>query len=253
MRTTWKIGTVLVIFIIASSLVYYAWAEWPNTLDSHVPVDKQGVFGDSYGALNTLFTGLALTAVALSFVLQIIESSARSKREHIDQFESRLFFLLKQCSEHRQTLDVRNANTGAELDRGKDCFRRLLSLLSRASTLSANKTPDPLTRDTNAYQAIYLKFQDDLGTHFRLLYHTMRFLDRANGVENKIEYSDMIRAGLSDSEVRLLAFNGLSEPGAKFKPLIEKYHLLKHSGTEFRQSYAHIVAKYDKSAFEDPK
>ena len=54
-----------------------------------------------------------------------------------------------------------------------------------------------------------------------------KFVDNSS-IENKRLYTNLIRAQLSSFELALLFYNSLSDMGReKFKPLIEKYSLLK--------------------------
>ena len=46
--------------------------------------------------------------------------------------------------------------------------------------------------------------------------------------EHSIQLMKMLRAQLSDSELALLRYNGMTRQGAKFVPLINKFNLLKH-------------------------
>jgi hypothetical protein len=50
----------------------------------------------------------------------------------------------------------------------------------------------------------------------------------------------ILRAQLSNYEILVLAYNGLSWPGKNFKPLIEKYELLKNLNFENTLSRVYI-------------
>jgi len=56
------------------------------------------------------------------------------------------------------------------------------------------------------------------------------FIDKAPyNYKDRVVYANIARAQLSDVELALLFYNGTTGEGAKgFKPLIEKYGLLKH-------------------------
>jgi hypothetical protein len=73
-------------------------------------------------------------------------------------------------------------------------------------------------------------FASMLGPYFRVLYHTFKMVDSADlPNKDKVIYANLIRAQLSGPEISLLYYNALSDQGRQnFKPLIEKYGVLKH-------------------------
>ena len=80
------------------------------------------------------------------------------------------------------------------------------------------------------WEKVYASFRTDLAHYFRNLYHIVKFVDSqiALSQEKKQQYVSMLRAQLSAGELALLFQNGISARGVKFKPLIEKYSLLKN-------------------------
>lgn len=90
-------------------------------------------------------------------------------------------------------------------------------------------------------QEIYLHYfqiyHATLGHYFRNLYHIVVYIDKSKlSKSDKIEYLKILRAQLSNYEILLLAYNGMSVYGKKFKPLIEKYKLLKNLNFEKKLS-----------------
>lgn len=91
------------------------------------------------------------------------------------------------------------------------------------------------TKFQDLYDLIYFKINSDFGHYFRNLYRIIKIIDEKTFVEDEIEnfnikysYTSIVRAQLSDDEIKWLFFNCLSNKGfKKFKPLIEKYTLLK--------------------------
>ncbi|MDA3853281.1 MAG: hypothetical protein PF444_03450, partial [Bacteroidales bacterium] len=78
------------------------------------------------------------------------------------------------------------------------------------------------------YNDIYLNYETKLGHYFRVLYHIVLFVDSSD-IENKKDYTNLLRAQLSSRETLLLCFNCISRFGYdKFLPLVEQYSLLKH-------------------------
>ncbi|QDU26270.1 hypothetical protein ETAA8_13470 [Anatilimnocola aggregata] len=80
MRSIW-VWLILLVGIVSAYWVFNQWTIWPavhvkwfnNTLPTATSEDmaKYGQFGDMFGALNALFTGLALVGVVATLLLQI--------------------------------------------------------------------------------------------------------------------------------------------------------------------------------------
>lgn len=62
-----------------------------------------------------------------------------------------------------------------------------------------------------------------------IAYNTIKLVDRADFLEDKTVYTNLVRAQLSRYELLLLFYNCLSVYGQeKMAPLIKKYNILKH-------------------------
>jgi Putative phage abortive infection protein len=121
---------------------------------------------------------------------------------------------------------------GAVIANGRDCFRIFYNYLENAYRntavgMPANTENELLQRIDAVYSVFYQKHEKDVGHYFRGLYNLIKFVDRSD-IEHKRLYTNLVRAQLSSFELRLLFYNCLSNYGReKFKPLIEKYGLLK--------------------------
>jgi len=93
------------------------------------------------------------------------------------------------------------------------------------------------------YKKFYNDHQSELGHYFINLYHVFKFVntcdvlkdkadtftdkDNEQTIKNKRRYTSIARAQLSQYELALLFYNGISDNGKEdFKPLIEKFGLL---------------------------
>ena len=77
---------------------------------------------------------------------------------------------------------------------------------------------------------------------FGNLYNVVKFVDRSDfprDYKTKKFYTNLIRAQLSRDELGLLFYNCLSDRGAKFKKLVEKYALLKYLPFEVLMNKKH--------------
>ncbi|OOY03885.1 hypothetical protein BMI87_15885 [Thioclava sp. F28-4] len=239
--------------ILLAFLVLLFWGgNWIVASSTNEP----GVFGDQFGAVNALFTGLAFAAVIYAILLQRVEISL--VRDELDRtkgileeqqnlaqlqvsaqskqiFESTFFNLLNVFSEIVQSMDLKSKELPDVT--GRDVFPVFLKRLRSQDPLktagmypSTDKGPGEAEE---AYEKFYGQYKSELGHYFRTLYNLYKFVDSSE-VEDKRLYTNLIRAQLSDDEALMLFINGLSPRGSKFKPLLEKYSVLKNVDLEDR-------------------
>ena len=108
-------------------------------------------------------------------------------------------------------------------------FRVLFEALS-FSYKSYTDTSGQIKDDIDALKKFLFQYQPSIDYYFGHLYNTVKFVDQHKFIkefEDKKSYTNLIRAQLSRNELRLLFYNCLSDRGAKFKCLVEKYALLE--------------------------
>lgn len=130
-------------------------------------------------------------------------------------------------------IDLRESGiNGGVIANGRDCFKVFKNYLSYENSKNTKEMPsttkDELLRKIDkAYDLFYQKNEMDVGHYFRSLYNIIKFVDRSTSKEKRI-YTNLVRAQLSSNEIWLLSYNCLSRYGIEqFKPLVEKYSLLK--------------------------
>lgn len=251
--------------LIAGVAVILFWvANW--ILGSRLPDDERGIFGDMFGAVNALFSGLALVGVIYAIIMQRYEISIARRdiaytkqildaqkteleQQNLEQkkqsFESTFFQLLSLLSDITNEIYlIRNVN-GKDLKiEGKDIFVELVDSMKKRKN---NKKLDNISA-ANVYKNLYNYQNSKLGHYFRTVYNIIKYINNSN-IEDKKFYTNIVRAQLSDSEVAILFYNGLSEHGReKFKPLMEKYGLLKNIN-ESDVLESQLLDEYDERAF----
>jgi hypothetical protein len=121
---------------------------------------------------------------------------------------------------------------------------------SRQTTLSARvKRGHGLNADRRTGEQ-FLHRHANVGIYFRNLYRIVKFVHE-NEVGDKFSLTGLLRAQLSDDELLLIFYNGLSEHGKKFKPLMERYALLEHLNVS-RLFTRESTGFYDMGAFGLP-
>jgi hypothetical protein len=137
------------------------------------------------------------------------------------QFENTFFQLVRLHGEILAAVHISDAY--GEYD-GRGAFVRLAKILEEQYLYFIGRREDA---QQEAYEQVYNLYGGQFGHYFRNLYHIVKFVDRSD-VDDKNRYVSFVRAQLSTGELQLLCYNGLSRYGRdKFKPLIERYSLLK--------------------------
>lgn len=246
----WLVGTAL--------LVIAAWG-WSGYL-IHAGFDEpsdRGTFGDMFGAVNALFSGLAFSVLIYTMILQRIELKLQRKelretraelagqKEQMEiqnstmrrqRFEQTYFNLLDLFSSSSKSLELEIAHEfddgeiHNEIVAGRSCFSYLITmLLDTQIKAPANQS---LSID---YESIVTWTADSfeprntiLSQYNAVLEQTIRFIHFSElSEEEKDSYAALLQSMLSQHEKALLFYFGLSAYGkVKLKPYIERYALL---------------------------
>lgn len=218
-------------------------------------IAERGQFGDSFGAVNALFSGLAFGGVICAILLQKRELKLQRKTLEATQveiegqkeqlaaqnqtlqhqnFESSFFQLLGLHSEIVNSMQIR----GDKEYFGRQCFGYLLPELKSRLKMAINRNRSKTEVFNDTYEEeFFSRFQPSVGYYFRHLYNVVKFVheheffDEKEFTEKK-RYTNLIRAQLSSDELGLLFYNCLSDRGAKFKDLVEKYALFEDMPSE---------------------
>lgn len=252
------IATVfLVVFLYAAILLYLTWPI------SELSISRSGVFGDSFGPLTSLFTGLAFAGLIVTIVMQKDELAlqrnelnltrkemrAQNKTLKIQRFENTFFKMLEFLDLSRSEITYTDLTENEEPFKGKSAISKIYStffnshLHERVPTgipqglgpttktvfKKSCKTKEGITRELK--ELLTTKYGENLAQYFKTLYRILKFVDGADFIKNKHKhiYTSLVRAQLSRYEPSLLFYNCISDFGAeKMAPLVKKYRLLKH-------------------------
>jgi len=224
---------------------------WPI---DEVSLGQSGLFGDTFGALTSLFSGLAFAGLLVT-IWQQKEDLSLTRKEIKDQhFENVLFRMLEMHNcivtdlDLRKKADVSGDGAGLVIAVGRDCFQLFFDRFKKA--YKDNKRTNKKSKEycNEVYEAFFEKHQSDLGHYFRYLYNIFKFIKESD-VDNKKSYTSIVRAQLSDNELLLLFYNCLSKNGEeKFKPLVEEFQLLDNLPTVQLLDKSH-TSLFNSSAF----
>ena len=150
-----------------------------------------------------------------------------------NQFESIFFNLLTQQRQIKDGIktSVSFEDEGDVQTSGNNFFDDLATRISQ-DYVKTEKTRESLV---NAYNHWFIIHNSDLGHFFRHLYHIIKFVDNNPYFEQvkpsqtffkREDYIKILRSQLCNSEIVLLALNGMTKQGSSFKKYIDKYELL---------------------------
>lgn len=283
----------IILLIWVLSLIVLRW--------KYPAISLRGPFGDSFGAINSIFSGLALAGIIYTIFLQKKELSLqrqelRDTREEfkiqnrtlrLQRFENTFFKLLDL---HHKIVDGIDLVTYKEKETGMP-FRRImrdqeLDIITLEGRDVFKEKYDQLINDiakskeglNKAYLKFYQGVQTDLGHYFRNLYRIIKLVNETEFIsqeelrfksdeirsseilnymienhELRYRYTSIVRAQLSDYELLWLFYNCLSDNGnKKFKPLLEKYCLLKNM-PQNRIHNSELIKEYSDDAYTRKK
>jgi len=199
------------------------------------------------GAAASLWSLAAFMLVYAALVEQQLQRLLDEREQHRDRLQGTFFQLLSFQSEIVRSFYIKHVKypqQKLEEFHGVACFIKWCSILQSSwGTKRHAKQSEDISIAIEAYDESYPYWQSDLGHYFRNLYHIFRLVDESVlDVKEKEKISRIGRAQLSNFELVLLFYNGLSEKGAKFKPLIEKYKLLDNLPESLLLHRGHLTA-----------
>lgn len=230
--------------IFGAWFLYPAWIQDVFTVsEDQILLSRLGTFGDSFGTLNTLFSGLAFAGIIISIILQSRElketrKELQGQKEQFQiqntslkrqVFENTFFQLLYLHNEITSAISIRAGlmQDGQEV-RGRAAITAMFTIFAKQEHHRMfPEPPRPTTRKAD-YELFHQLHHDQIGHYFRNVYQIIKFVNESS-VDNKAFYASLLRAQLSSDELALLYFNCISDFGTKrFKPLVEQYSLLEH-------------------------
>lgn len=143
----------------------------------------------------------------------------------IQRFENTFFQMVNLHNELVNSIVL----SGSEPQEGRSAFpvfnRIFREMYSNRLNRHELNDKNELERIQFVYTMFFSGYEHHLGHYFRNLYRIVKFIDQSP-LDNKKDYIGIIKAQLSSNELSLLLYNGLSENGSKFLPLMKKYNVL---------------------------
>lgn len=222
-------------------------------------------FGDYVGG--TLTPALAfLSLIALLWTIQLQNDALDVSREELRLSREELARSTQQLQRSAEALQRQNFeatyfqmlrrlnDSVGELSHGPHEGREVLRFISGEilQQLNSRATTDMDTLIRH-YEQGHRQYREYLDPYFRLLFHIFTFISRSGlPDEEEIVYANIARAQLTNYELRLLFYNGMTGEGKDgFKPLVERYGILKHLENQDLAAFSKEDQKneYRRSAF----
>lgn len=237
---------VLAFWVASFAWIYLCVGNW----------EVRGQLGDMFGAVNSLFSGLAFAGLIVTLILQrkdlnlqrksiqqtneqlgiqAREFEIQNKMAKQEQFRNTFFELLRmlQTIVSEMKVNVEELDGKIRLVQGKKIFEELFT--ERDFTYIGESrlrffSIDQKARDEKNYEYISDPIRFSFLFHyFRFVYRIIKYVDETdvlNTIEERYQYVAFLRSTLSNYEVAAIFYNCLSRNGReKFKPLVEKYAL----------------------------
>lgn len=253
--------TLASICSIGFYIVQFHQNEWSNN-----PEDF-GNLGDYIGGV--LGTSIALISIVLlyrTYRTQLDITNTQERQSEIQQFENTFFQLLS------------NQRTILMTCKGTFYDSRSMSSKQRGVVLSdyqyidkiaeelrlqmLNFEYDPSLLDgeninliriviNDYYLEVFSKQTSQLSHYFRHLYHILKYVETSN-VQDKRKYTDLVQAQMSNNELYIAFYNGISIYGRKrMLPLMDQYSFLENLKDTDYTTKRHRELFYKKTTFKE--
>lgn len=203
-----------------------------------LPEDKQGIFGDMFGAVNALFSGLAFAGLIITLILQRHELALQrdeleqTRKEFVEQnktmkrqrFENTFFNLMSLQQHITDNLEFSNPDGADSFEaRGRDVFKKFY--LEKDNFDGTNGIKGYLKKKS-AERFLRYKHIEVFNHYFHFFDGILKYIDTSDLIEKKerYQYAVMLRNSLSDSE-RYMMFYYYASSGTWHKVMAEEYSL----------------------------
>ena len=267
----------LLIFVILALAIGAAWWWVPELLTpSHWSIVSKGAYGDSYGSLNALFAGLAFAGIIVTLLVQMAELQEQRKelrltRKEVEgqkeqlknqsetlqlqRFENTFFELQRVYRETMEDsepirgfwgeiLNSLRKLAGQETDISSDSFGQALSEVQAASGIDskdrflASKVFDQL-------------FSGQQSQSLTQLMQLVGFVHTSHAQDKNLYINSIVTQLDPFYVLKSLMCFGISRQGRAYKPLIERYGLLRNLTEPSPPAWNSGL--YDPSAFKVPE
>ena len=243
---------VLTLLFLMFSVVCFKWGRTIHLFDNEYVADNEilGTFGDFFGGvLGTIFTFISVLLVVKTFRYQQTVTKDNQKQQETQRFNDVFFELLRLYQSEVKELngmlerivEIKKEEKEEEQEEtyrvkkeqiqynDKDFFDEEKTLIQKKYR-NLNSYKDNIARSVNYYMLFYTKNHSKMAAYYRTLYRIYELIDKTTLIDEyqRKDYSKIVRAQLTESELFFLRYNAMTIYGKQFVFYINKYHILKH-------------------------
>lgn len=227
------------------------------------PFGRAGQWGDSFGALNALFAGLAFVGVLAALNIQMHATDRQVKDYHRQRFEATYFELLNLLrdaraeAQFRYSSDYLKSKTPDEIaDRdldssecGRIAFKRaIFEIVYRFKSMESEAGLDKRALCRVYRGVVHIRFESTWSPYFRIVYTILRRIkdDKVLTAAEKVQFANLLRSQMTSYEASLAGFNALMPEANDFIDLLTEFRMLKYSSPRSKRLLEKV---YDEKAF----
>ncbi|MDE1461627.1 putative phage abortive infection protein [Spartinivicinus poritis] len=230
-------------------IIFIAWLGYWGLVELFTESnDTAGQYGDQFGAINALFSGLAFSGVIFTILLQRTElklqrtelklqrkelettreelagqkeqMEKQNRLAEIQVFESKLFGLLKFYNDAVSTLVYYAGSENNIVITGRTCFYKLYKDFFDNWDVEWERTKKEVTLRYRGFPPILV-----IEHCISILFDMMKFVHNNQFLANmkKYEYIDLIRSQLSNCEMFFIFYGVVCSDKDEIKEIIERY------------------------------
>lgn len=225
---------VITLWVLTAVVISYFFSDW----------GERGTFGDAFGSINALFSGLAFASLIYTILLQRKElhmqrkeltlqreEVSRSTQElrgqkellNLQRFENTFFHLL---SLHNEIINTIETNYGNDMEaKGKYSFYLIFYQMRQVYWSG----PDLLGND---YEDIYKNYYERFGHYIRNILQMIKHISQAEYLKSdqKEQYYSILKAQLSTYELAFIYYyvSLIGDKDNIIGSCIEQYNLLEY-------------------------
>lgn len=231
---------------------------------SEDPIDF-GIFGNYIGGiLGSLISLISIILLYRTYLTQLDITESQENRANLQQFENTFFELLRNqrtiiMSCKGQFIDRRKLGEDKVIlsdyqyiERiGEELKLQMYNFEYEADLLEQQNINLIRIIINDYYIETFSKHETQLSHYFRHLYHILKYIDQSS-IENKKKYVDLVQAQMSNSELYISFYNGISVYGRKkMLKLMDKYSFLENLKDNDQILIKHRTLFYQETKFKN--
>ena len=221
------------------SVILFSWEQDPFCFDDSIKTDVFSQFGDFFaGILGPLFSLVSILLLIKTFTQQQAITTENKELSISQRFNDMFFELINlyqsQTAELQDNVEINEIDENGETARmsyecdNKDFFDFNKIKIQQEFIIQKSYSKNRL-QALSDFSNFYIRHKSKVGIYFRTLYRIFDLIDKSDlSEENRINYSKIVRAQLTESELFFLRYDAMSYSGSKFTSYINKYNVLKH-------------------------